>query len=153
STMTISLWIKRTGHKNHVRTLVTRQYEGSDRDRFHFGFSDDDLVLRSRVQGKSTYAPFPAVRGHWLHVAATRGADGIARLYIDGEEIRSKFSDQLSMGGGNDPLIIGGGNNTSDPSHVKEHLEGVMDELIIYDRALSVQEIAALAAGTQPQLP
>jgi hypothetical protein len=151
--MTISLWVKRTGRKNHVRALVTRAFEGTDRDRFHLGFSDDDLVLRSRVQGRSTYGPFPAVRGHWLHVAATRGADGISRLYIDGEEIRSKFSDQLAMGGGSDPLIIGGGNNTADPTHVKEHLEGVMDELIIYDRALGPEEIAALAAGTQPELP
>ena len=151
--MTISLWIKRTGRKNHVRALVTRQLEGGDRDRFHFGFSDDDLVLRSREQGKSTYAPFPAVRGHWLHVAATRDATGVTRLYLDGEELRSKTSDRLSMGGGNDPLIIGGGNNTSDPTHVKEHLEGVMDELIIYDRALGAEEIGALAAGTQPQLP
>jgi RNA polymerase sigma-70 factor, ECF subfamily len=150
--MSISLWIKRTGSKGHVRALVTRAFEGTDRDRFHLGFSDDDLVLRSRAQGRSTYAPFPAVRGHWLHVAATRGADGISRLYIDGEEIRSKFSDQLVMGGGNDPLIIGGGNNTSDPDHVKEHLQGVMDELIIYDRALGPEEVAALAAGTQPEL-
>jgi RNA polymerase sigma-70 factor (ECF subfamily) len=150
--MTISLWIKRTGHRNHVRALVTRQFDGTDRDRFHFGFSDDALVLRSRVQGKSTYTPFPAIRGHWLHVAATRNPQGITRLYIDGEEVRSKFSDQLGLGGGSEPLIIGGGNNSADPGLVKEHLEGVMDELIIYDRALESEEIAALAAGTQPEM-
>jgi hypothetical protein len=28
----------------------------------------------------------------------------------------------------------------------------VMDELIIYDRALGPEEVAALAAGTQPEL-
>ena len=151
--LTISLWIKRTGRKNHVRALVTRQLDRSDRDRFHLGFSDDDLVLRSRQPGKATYAPFPAVRGHWLHVAATRGPDGMARLYLDGEEIRSKVTDHLGMGGGDDPLIIGGGNNSADPANVKEHLEGVMDELIIYDRVLLPEEISALAAGTQPQLP
>jgi hypothetical protein len=151
--MTISLWIKRIGRKRHVRTLVTRQYERGSLDRFHFGFSDDELVLRSRVEGKSTYAPFPTVRGHWLHVAATRGSDGMARIYIDGEEVGSKVADQLDLGGGDNPLIIGGGLNTADQTQVKEHLEGMMDELIVYNRALSSEEISALAAGTQPRLP
>jgi hypothetical protein len=147
--MTLSMWIKRTGHKNHVRALVTRQYESGSEDRFHFGFSDDQLVLRSR-QGKATYAAFPGVRGTWLHVAATREETGMARLYIDGEEVRHKQADQLELGGGANALIIGGGLNGADQSDVKEHLEGVMDELVIYDRALSPEEVAALAGGAQP---
>jgi RNA polymerase sigma factor (sigma-70 family) len=147
--MSISLWIKRTGHKNHVRALVTRQYESGSLDRFHLGFSDDQVVLRSR-QGKSTYADFPALRGIWLHVAATRSETGMARIYLDGEEIRHKQTDELELGGGGNAIIIGGGLNGSDQSDVKEHLEGVMDELVIYDRALAPDEVAALAAGAQP---
>jgi RNA polymerase sigma factor (sigma-70 family) len=149
---TISLWIKRIGRRSHVRALVTRQYEKGNLDRFHLGFADDDLVLRSRVQGTSTYAPFPAVRGHWFHVAVSRDAGGTVRVYIDGEEVQNRQSDQLSMGGGDNPLIIGGGINTADAGLVKENLEGVMDELIIYDRALTRDEIAALASGTQPEI-
>jgi hypothetical protein len=148
--MSISLWIKRTGRRSHVRALVTRQYEGGSLDRFHLGFSDDQLVLRSRAPGMSTYAPFPAVRGHWLHVVSTRSADGLVLMYIDGEEIRRKPADQLGLGGGDNPLIIGGGLNTPDQALVKENLEGVMDELVIYDRALTAEEVRALAAGTQP---
>jgi hypothetical protein len=150
--MSISVWIKRTGSKNHVRALVTRQYETGTLDRFHFGFSDDEVVLRSR-QGKSTYASFPALRGTWLHVAATRSETGMARIYIDGEEVRHKKTDQLELGGGTNALIIGGGVNGPDQSDVKEHLEGVMDELVIYDRALAPDEVAALAAGAQPPTP
>ena len=135
------------------RALVTRQYQRGNLDHFHLGFSDDDLVLRSRTPGMASYAPFPAVRGHWFHVAATREAGGVVRLYIDGEEVLSRQSDWLDLGGGDSPLIIGGGSNTSDPSLIKENLEGVMDELIVYDRALEREEVAALAAGTQPALP
>jgi RNA polymerase sigma-70 factor, ECF subfamily len=149
---TIALWIKRTGKRAHVRALVTRQHERSEADRFHLGFVDDSLVLRSRVQNMATYADLPPVRGQWVHVAMTRSAGGLVVLYVDGEAVTSQQADQLSMGGGDNPLIIGGGINTPDQGLIKENLEGVMDELLIYDRALASEEIAALASGTQPPL-
>jgi RNA polymerase sigma-70 factor, ECF subfamily len=149
--ITISLWIMRTGTRNHVRALVSRQLGDRSRDHFHFGFSDDQLVLRSQTEGKSTYAPFPARRGQWFHVAATRTADGVARLYVDGEEVRRKQTDSLPFGGGTTPLIIGGGVNSPDAT-VKENLEGVIDELLIYDRALPPEEVAALAARVRPRI-
>jgi RNA polymerase sigma-70 factor (ECF subfamily) len=148
--MTIAVWIKRTGSRGHVRAMVTRQAGTGMLDHFHFGFRDDELVMRSRVPGLATYAPFGAPRGSWIHVAATHAPDGTARLYIDGVEAHRAVSDRQPLGGGVNPLIIGGGANTSDPSHVKENLEGAMDELVIYDRALSGAEIAALAQKVQP---
>jgi hypothetical protein len=148
--ITISLWIKRTGQRPHVRALVSRQLGRHSLDHFHFGFSDDQLVLRSRAEGKAAYTPFAIPRGQWTHVAATRSRDGTARLFVDGEEVRSKQSDTLALGGGTTPLIIGGGIN-SPSGEVKENLEGVIDELLIYDRALAGAEIAALASRIQPR--
>jgi RNA polymerase sigma-70 factor (ECF subfamily) len=149
--ITISLWIKRTGSRPHVRALVSRQLGGHSRDHFHLGFSDDQLVLRGHEEGRASYAPFPVRRGQWLHVAATRTADGVARLYLDGEEVRRKQTDALPFGGGTTPLIIGGGVN-GPHDEVKENLEGVLDELLIYDRALPADEIAALATRVRPKL-
>jgi hypothetical protein len=76
----------------------------------------------------------------------------MARVFIDGEEVINKEADRLPLGGGNNPLIVDGGLNTPDPTHVKEHLEGEMDELLICDRALSAEEISALPSGTQPEI-
>jgi hypothetical protein len=153
SEMTIAVWTKRTGQRQSVRALATRQFEGGDLDIFHFGFRDDQLWMRSRIKGGPAFAPFPAALGRWHHVAATVAADGEGRLYIDGELVHHKIKEgRPSLGGGSSPLIVGGGINGSYGGEVKELFQGVMDELVIFDRALSREEIAALAAGTQPRL-
>jgi hypothetical protein len=48
-------------------------------------------------------------------------------------------------------MIIGGGNNTPD-EFVREVFQGALDELLIYDRALSPEEMVSLANGQQPRL-
>jgi RNA polymerase sigma-70 factor, ECF subfamily len=150
SAITIGVWVKRTGRKRNVRALVTRQFENQSLDTFHFGFSEESLALRSRLAGRAAFARFPSERGRWVHVAASRDENGVARLFLDGHEVRRKVGDRASLGGGTNPMIVGGGTNGPDP-RVRELLEGALDELVIYDRALADDEIRALAAGTQPR--
>ena len=75
--------------------------------------------------------------GRWTHVALTL-IDGRLRVHLDGAsvpEIDVTLSDRRFLGG---TLSIGGRNGGDAP------FEGMVDELILYDRALSAAEIASL---------
>ena len=152
--LTIAMWVKRTGKLPGVRALVTRQLGHDELDMFHFGFRDDALWLRSqKIQGGPASGPFPAARGKWYHVAATLDAEGVAAVFVNGEQIRKKKKEgRPSLGGGANPLIIGAGVNGPDGNDAQERLEGVIDELVIYDRAIGETELHALASGVQPRV-
>jgi len=148
--MTIALWIKRTGTKGHVRALVTRQFAQDGRDHFNLGFRGESLCLRNAVKGTAAGSKAQLSRGRWYHVAGTFSADGTARVFIDGTEAGSKHDDSRPpLGGGKNPMLVGAAFNRAD-TFVSERMKGVIDELVIYDRALGENEIRALAAGTQP---
>jgi RNA polymerase sigma-70 factor (ECF subfamily) len=150
--ISIAAWIKRSRKHLGVTALVSRQLGSGGFDHFHLGFRSDRLWLRSILP--NTSAPGSDVpQGRWSHVAGTLGADGVARVFLDGEEIgRKERAGRPSLGGGTTPLVIGGAVNTPDPGRVGESLTAVVDELVIYDRALAQEEIRALAAGIQPRL-
>jgi RNA polymerase sigma-70 factor (ECF subfamily) len=150
--LSIALWVKRTGKGNRVQALVTRQHGAGAQDSFHLGFSGDTLVLRSHLWRVSMAAPFPPTRGLWYHVVATHDRHRLARLFVNGVEIAHKKTGVAAADGGDAPLLIGAGVNGPEGTPTSERLEGVLDEVLIYDRALGPQEIGALAAGTQPRL-
>ena len=148
--LTIALWMKRTGDRQRVRALVTRQLGDEKLDHFHFGFRDDLLLLQSSAGKMALLTGYPRVRERWYHLAATRAADGTARVFVDGEEVARGEGPPGDMGGGDKPLVIGAGFNTPDPTTPAERFLGDVDELLIYARPLAPQEIRALAGGAQP---
>ena len=85
--------------------------------------------------------------GAWMHVAATW--DGVTmRIYKDGIEVGS-----LAKGGSAvavDPTVsaaIGSQPSDafdSDPSHVVKFFDGMIDEVQVYNRALSETELLSL---------
>jgi len=82
--------------------------------------------------------------GRWYHVAVTYHWDGqqaMARLYRDGELVGEGTKNEELHSGSYDLLI--GAYNTSG-SH---GLQGWLDDVRIYDRALSDDEVKALAMG------
>jgi RNA polymerase sigma-70 factor (ECF subfamily) len=149
--LSISLWVRRTGAQQHVRALVSRQYGSAALDNFHLGFRDDELWMRTRFRGQVTRAPFPRQRNAWHHLAVTLDAHGRTRLFVDGAEVESRRRDgQPPLGGGDNPLLIGGGLNVPDLSQVSELFQGAVDELALYGRKLEAAEVRALAAAAQP---
>ncbi|MBI2299738.1 MAG: glycoside hydrolase family 99-like domain-containing protein, partial [Armatimonadetes bacterium] len=88
----------------------------------------------------SLKAPDPLSLGAWHHVAATYDNE-VMRLYVDGREVA-----HLERGGPVTPsgaaLCIG----SYATGHTRAFFQGVLDEVRIWDRALTAEEIAALAA-------
>jgi hypothetical protein len=150
--LTVALWVRRAGERRRVQALVSRQLDRDSRDLFHFGFRDDLLILQSAAWHVTLAVPYSYPSGRWVHVAGVLGRDRRARIYLDGREVKSKRTGLPPTERASTPLIIGGGVNAADQVSVGERFEGALDELLVYDRALSPDELAALAASTQPQL-
>jgi len=78
------------------------------------------------------------VPGTWYHVAGAW--DGATkRLYVNGALVVTRVSEILYD---NYPIVLGGDVNTGVPAL---HWDGILDDLRIYNRALSLAEIQALA--------
>jgi len=85
----------------------------------------------------------PITTGVWYHVAAARGASSL-QLYVNGQLV-GQTSVSFAQDYGSLPLFFG----TSGQSYWDRKLAGKLDEVSLYNRALSASEIAAVyAAGT-----
>ncbi|ABQ27183.1 Ig-like domain-containing protein [Geotalea uraniireducens] len=76
----------------------------------------------------------PITQGKWHHVAATFDA-GAVKLYVNGVEVASKVSSITVLKAGTSPLNLGFEPTTG------RYFNGLMDEVAIYKRALSPEEI------------
>ncbi len=158
--ITIAAWVYRAVVQTPGRIIAGRQTARTDKpwldhyvfwiagDRLAWGIAnDDDLVGGSAQCSAPSTSPTPA---GWFHAAATY--DGtIGRVYMNGVEV-CRFSRPLaSFGTTNKPFIFGaGGNNLMDDA--QEVLNGRIDDLVLYSRALSPGEISSIYMGGAPPL-
>jgi RNA polymerase sigma-70 factor (ECF subfamily) len=144
--VTIAAWVKRTGERENVRSLVTWQYRPEALDYFQFGFQDEHLFLRARAFDRPVAARVGPPRERWTHVALTVAADGLARFFLDGVAVHSARTNlPRHFGPTSHPMLIGALENQANPHRAREVVQAWVDDLAIYDRALAPEEIAALA--------
>ncbi|MEZ4200530.1 MAG: LamG-like jellyroll fold domain-containing protein [Candidatus Paceibacterota bacterium] len=152
SEFSISLWVKYT---DSVDTDILRKgstdtasdwykievYSSSQRIEFNVNTSQQAKVTAS--------APFSSNDGEWHHVAAIRDNDAAAIiLYIDGVEAdRSSINPAGTITNSAD-LAIGSKDTLND-----DFLNGTLDEVIIFNRKLSLTEIQALAQTLTEEPP
>lgn len=96
------------------------------------------------ISSGSNHCGTALIPGSWHHIAGT--FDGVAmRLYIDGDLTATRSSTFPSIKSGKKFFIgcILGNPNATDPAYTKiAHFQGMVDEVRVYCRALSDQEIA-----------
>ena len=101
------------------------------------------LVFGVRSVGNTPYDSVmtDGIAGEWVHVAAIY--DGaVLKLYTNGQEMNSLATSTVPYNN-TDALYIGG-----DPGCIgREYYNGLVDDLYIYNRALSVDQIQGLMAG------
>ncbi len=142
---TVSAWVHRTGANAGRETIVDmgcgvvlslnedrwggagRQYPGIQ--------AYYDAFLRQ---------PQPVPLGQWVHLAATRGRDNYLRLYRDGQQVAAVPLGWVSTDCDH-PTIVGG-----DRSQTGHFFPGLIDEVRVFDRALSAEEIRDLYHGAGP---
>jgi hypothetical protein len=134
-----------------VHTLVSR-YLGLGY--WKLGFADNG-ALRFTASASVIQTGSAASSGtQWTHVAATYDGQ-TARLYVGGALVTSGTIGAQSLAGG--PTGQAGGYGPSigatfmDVTAINiEYYSGVLDELVLYNRALTADEVSALARGVFP---
>ena len=147
--ITVCAWINQQTH-DHRRGQIRDGAVTPDRDERRPVLSPvaapraADPVHHHQQRLRDAHGRRMSARDTWIHLAGVY--DGAAvRLYVNGAEVASE-SLTGSLAPDTTPVILGG--NGNDASGVPTELfPGRIDELMLYARALSAEEIARLAAG------
>jgi Concanavalin A-like lectin/glucanases superfamily len=144
SAFTLEAWVD-LASRSSTRYVLSK---GTTSLGFHLyvtsGFPSMKVTTSSTTATLS--APTQLPTGSWHHLAATFGG-GIAALYVDGVAVTTRaVAGTLRTSG----LALTGGRYSGSSS---SFFSGGLDELAVYDRALSAAEIAAHAAAALPATP
>ncbi len=138
--LTFSAWV-RPRNLSAYREIIRKE----DQDqRLLFSFQNDGTILSLGLNVDGLYqecdakiSPADFLDGAWRYVAAT--FDGAAyRVYVDGREVGSLDKPGKLVVGKKAPVMIGSSGGTG------EFFDGMLDDLRVYSRALSSEEIATL---------
>ena len=144
---TLTAWARLDSLNSGYGAVLVKASNTPYEANYWFGVYDDELTLDFLIDGswyyhESTGANLTA--DNWHHLAATFDDDtDSVVLYVDGAEVHEdSFAETPRVN--NAPLLIG---RSAWPG---EGWDGVLDEVRIYDRALSAADIAALANEAPP---
>ncbi len=85
--------------------------------------------------------------GRQYDFAMSFGSGGI-QIYVNGEKVASDYDIHVGLDGNNRSLILGGGDWNRDGGHpdlISNHLDGTVSGFTVYDRALTSDEVHAIA--------
>jgi len=149
--LTVSAWVQGLPGADASGLVVSRFAAGSNGFLYAFGIDQG----RGRLQLNSSNGYFADLRSEavlprdtWVHLAATFDME-LVRLYVDGRPSGS-MPYLLGIAPGNAPIVVGGGQSDTLPV---SRFAGRLDEVMLYNRALSPAEVAALARGARPPAP
>lgn len=141
--LSVSAWVfKRDGGDD--RAITKSSGTSIPNHIFSLGVANTTIRVRLRTTdngGTSNYDADNIALNNWTHVAFTY--DGATlRIYHDGTETgtHAVTGDMIASAV---PVVIGNLNVTQD-----RYWNGLLDDVRVYDRALSPAEVAALAAGS-----
>ncbi len=152
-TMTISVWVRTT----KGGSIITWGRPGGGRRgsrelRMNIGQDGRNSICYGEYNSDGGWKPVIVrpkdvnlIDDEWHHIAVVRRGESIQH-YVDG---KLKGGGKTQKGGGDytDRLLIGALGLQSNPSN---RFKGLIDDLSIWEMALSAEQIAALAAGGSP---
>ena len=120
-------------------------FEGYALEKYRLANGDVFMFTVGSASGEEVFLPSATLisTGIWYHVAAVRGSN-FMQLYVNGQ-LETQTNVSFAQDYGTKPLYFG---TSGDPGWDGK-LKGRLDEVSLYNRALSASEVAALyAAGT-----
>jgi RNA polymerase sigma-70 factor (ECF subfamily) len=149
--LTVAMWVRRAGNPHMNHALAMRPADSGRQNYFYFGFSGDELRVSSSGWGGTLGARFPRdATGRWEHVAFTYDAEHAVKLFIGGREVARRTATPRMFGAVHQPLRVGAGLVGEGRARPGQRFEGAIDELRVYERALTGEEIRALTHGVSP---
>lgn len=139
--LTISLWFKADGLTNDYPLRLVDKITAGGADGYYFPVWSGGIALSNGQADVQAHVPVSSRVFH--HVAATY-ADGTGRIYLNGQLVGSGAMGPFPVN--SLPLRIGSSQGTL--ATPLENFSGVIDEVRLYNRALSDGEVGALALAT-----
>jgi RNA polymerase sigma factor (sigma-70 family) len=143
--LSVAAWVKLKSVVAHHTALATRQIETGFEDHFFLGFEGDRLRFNSQAWKTHLLTGPLLTTGRWFHVAFTHDAQGLTRLYLDGVEVAQRQGGTGDARPVSASLTLGAGQYSRNPNLVRQRLDGALDEVRVYGRAVDAAEVAALA--------
>jgi hypothetical protein len=131
-------WVRLNSAGGAFQTVVSQ--DGPSNSAFYLQYSGADRRFAMSFAGVRALAPSAPVAGQWYHLVGVRdAATGQLRLYVDGQ--LAGQADACLGDSSTGPLVIGRGRFGGNPV---DYFGGTLDQVHIYDRALSAAEVKAL---------
>lgn len=148
---TVCLWVKTDRADGPERTLIERQAETGYALRLVTGKEAGNIgKLRAIVAGKTMLGDVAVADNTWHHAALS--IDGVnAVLYVDGvaQKQRAALGAAFSTQGAD--LLLGASRVPADAKNKDVTFEGMLDEVLLFNRALSEAEVKDAIAATKPK--
>ena len=147
---TVDVWARRTVLGGGYRYMVVKgagSIAGSDvPTAYALGFTPDNNLwgLFERADASNINITGPTVADQLFHHYAYVRIGNTHKLFMDGDEVKSEIFTGSAGDTSGLPLVIGALRNESDPTGFNAHFGGVIDEVEIFNRALSAAEIKAI---------
>ena len=146
----VDAWINQRSRSPEVAPIVSKWNDlGFNNRSYHLVLQGSSLrwdVSRSGLFGPSQSATVFSSVGvplnMWVHVAGTfDSATQVLRVYVNGVEAGSAVAPSSNIFSSNEPLLIGAGDIGG---NVRDFFDGLIDEVEIFNRALTGDEIRAI---------
>ncbi|WP_433088169.1 LamG-like jellyroll fold domain-containing protein [Dactylosporangium sp. CA-052675] len=132
-------WVKLDKADGAFQTVVSQ--DGPSNSDFYLQYSGADQRFAMSFAGVRALAPVKPTVGQWYHLVGVRDTvKGELRLYVDGE-LAGTASACLPQAGPTGNTVIGRGKFGG---NAVDYLDGTVDQVHLYDRALSADEIRQL---------
>jgi hypothetical protein len=146
--VTVAAWIFIQGTLTDYATAIARQIETGFEQQYHLSINDGGqaiLFITTATSGQVVFgSPSTVPQQTWVHLAGTYDGS-TARLYVNGVEVNSQPCSGRFAAETNPVTLSGNGNGTDHT--VSEFVPGLLDEIMLYRRALSADEVARIQAG------
>jgi glycosyltransferase involved in cell wall biosynthesis len=144
SDYSVAAWVKLDKADGAFQTVISQ--DGATVSDFFLQYSGADQRFAMSFAGIRALGPSKPEVGRWYHLVGVRDTvRGELRLYVDGE-LAGTAGACLPQSAPTGNTVIGRGKYNGNPV---DYLDGTVDQVHLYDRALSATEIRDLYASNQ----
>jgi hypothetical protein len=155
---TVACWF-RADDVNRSQGILSKDASGfGDGGHLTMSLDDGKIVVRLQSTTESYEVRGAATTNRWTHVAFMFGNEGM-RLFVNGELTDSNayaggLGESSGGSGNHEPLVFGASTMTSQAASetpLEKYFVGELDEIAIFARQLTANEITELVNAAKPQ--
>lgn len=142
SEMTISAWVKMASHSDAAEDVIVSKWDSQDTYMLRYDSQNNQLDFYIGLGGTAggTLGDVSIEDEEWHHVVGVYNGTQVYG-YVDGIILGTLHDETGTIGSNSDDLRIG---HSPSDTHTSDFFEGEIDEVLIFNRALSEDEILAL---------